>query len=54
VQQWEALVLKVCDDPYFSLNNAKAFKKLKKDYILGLGDIANFAIIGRHHDVKDE
>jgi hypothetical protein len=44
-RRWERLVLKGCDDPYFSLNSAKAFIKLKKDYIAGLGDTADFAIV---------
>ena len=47
-------MLKKCDNPYFSLNSAKAFIKLKKDYIAGLGDTANFAIVGRHRDARDE
>jgi hypothetical protein len=42
-------VLKGCDDPYFSLNSTKAFIKLKKDYIAGLGDTADFAIVGVHY-----
>jgi DNA ligase 4 len=54
VQRWEGLVLKGCDDPYFSLNSAKAFIKLKKDYIVGLGDTADFAIVGGHREAKDE
>jgi DNA ligase-4 len=54
VQRWEGLVLKGCDDPYISLNSAKAFIKLKKDYIPGLGDTADFAIVGGHRDAKDE
>ena len=54
VQRWEGLVLKRYNDPYFLLNNAKAFIKLKKDYIAGLGDIADFAIVSRHRDAKDK
>jgi DNA ligase 4 len=54
VQRWEGLVLKGSDDPYFSLNSAKAFIKLKKDYIAGLGDTADFAIVGGHRDARDE
>jgi DNA ligase-4 len=54
VQRWEELVLKGCDDPYFSLYNARAFIKLKKDYILGLGDIADFSIVGGHRDARDK
>ena len=50
VRRWEGLVLKWCDDPYFSFNSAKAFIKLKKDYISGLGDTADFAIVGGCHD----
>jgi DNA ligase 4 len=47
-------VLKGCNYPYFSLNGAKAFIKLKKDYIVGLGDTADFAIVSRHHNARDE
>ena len=35
---------KGCDDPYFLLNSAKAFIKLKKDTIADLGDTADFAM----------
>jgi DNA ligase-4 len=47
-------VLKGCDDPYFSFKGTKSFIKLKKDYIPGLGDTADFAIIGAHRDARDE
>jgi DNA ligase 4 len=47
-------VLKSCSDSYFSFNESKPFIKLKKDYILGLGDTADFAIIGGRCDVRDE
>lgn len=52
VRRWEGLVLKPYDEPYFrTKNHAKAkyssvWIKLKKDYIPGLGDTADFAIIG--------
>lgn len=52
VKRWEGLILKPCDDPYFwTKSHAKtkyssAWIKLKKDYIPGLGDTADFAIIG--------
>lgn len=52
VRRWEGLILKPCDEPYFrTKNHAKAkyssvWIKLKKDYIPGLGDTADFAIIG--------
>ncbi len=52
VKRWEGLVLKPCHEPYFrTKSHAKAkyssvWIKLKKDYIPGLGDTADFAIIG--------
>ncbi|KFA54356.1 hypothetical protein S40293_10070 [Stachybotrys chartarum IBT 40293] len=53
-QRWEGLVLKGCDDPYFSFNRSKPFIKLKKDYIPGLGDTADFVIIGGSRDAREE
>ncbi|KAH7114682.1 hypothetical protein EDB81DRAFT_873452 [Dactylonectria macrodidyma] len=53
-QRWEGFVLKGCDDPYFSFNGSKPFIKLKKDYIPGLGDTADFVIIGGRRDAGDE
>ena len=47
-------MLKGCDDPYFSLEGSKAFIKLKKDYIPGLGDTADLIIIGGRRDARDE
>jgi DNA ligase 4 len=47
-------VLKNCDEPYFSFNRTKPFIKLKKDYIPGLGDIADLVVIGRRRDVRDK
>jgi len=52
-QRWEGFVLKGCNDPYFSFNESKPFIKLK-DYIPGLGDTADFAIIGGRRDARDE
>lgn len=52
VKRWEGLILKPCHEPYFrTKGHAKAkyssvWIKLKKDYIPGLGDTADFAIIG--------
>jgi DNA ligase-4 len=46
--------LKGCDDSYFSFNRTKPFIKLKKDYIAGLGDTADFAIVGGRRDARDE
>ncbi|KAK4622152.1 DNA ligase 4 [Fulvia fulva] len=47
----EGLVLKPCGVPYFSLDASPddfkhSFIKLKKDYIDGMGDEADFAVIG--------
>ncbi|KAH8800779.1 hypothetical protein F5884DRAFT_713747 [Xylogone sp. PMI_703] len=53
-QRWEGFVLKGCDDPYFSFDGAKPFIKLKKDYIPGLGDTADFAIVGGRRNARDE
>ena len=53
-QRWEGLVLKAYDGPYFSLNGSQSHIKLKKDYIPGLGDTADFAIVGGSRDAKVE
>ncbi|KAK7219336.1 hypothetical protein V2G26_007339 [Clonostachys chloroleuca] len=53
-QRWEGLVLKGCDDPYFSFDTSKSFIKLKKDYIPGLGDTVDFVIIGGSRNANDE
>jgi hypothetical protein len=53
-RRWEGFVLKGCDDPYFSFNGTASFIKLKKDYIAGLGDTADFAIVGGRRDARDE
>lgn len=53
-QRWEGFVLKGCEDPYFSFDKNKAFIKLKKDYIPGLGDTADLIIVGGRRDARDE
>jgi len=51
-QRCEGLILKPCDGPYFSLGKSRPgchdgkVIKLKKDYIPGFGDTADFAIVG--------
>ena len=45
-QGWEGFVLKCCDEAYISMNGSGRYIKLKKDYIKGLGDTADFAIVG--------
>lgn len=58
-ERWEGLVIKACDEPYFSvLSSDKGdgytrWIKLKKDYIPGLGDTADFSLIGARYDPKD-
>lgn len=58
----EGLVLKPCGVPYFSLPlsagdlpvyGSDKVIKLKKDYISGLGDEADFAVIGASYDAKE-
>lgn len=58
-ERWEGYVLKGCDEPYFSILSSETDEcfgrwiKLKKDYIPGLGDTADFALIGGRYDPKD-
>ncbi|KAL2000795.1 hypothetical protein VTN02DRAFT_2599 [Thermoascus thermophilus] len=58
-ERWEGYVLKGCDEPYFAILSAETddgfgrWIKLKKDYIPGLGDTADFALIGGRYDAKD-
>lgn len=59
VLRWEGLVLKPSDEPYFNLGNTVQRKfpsrwvKLKKDCIKGLGDTADFAVVGASYDVTE-
>ena len=55
--RWEGLVLKPYEEPYFSgLKGSPWYLtrwiKLKKDCIGGLGDTADFAVIGAGYDAK--
>lgn len=56
-QRWEGYVLKGCDEPYFSMSTGHGtpgcWIKLKKDYIPGLGDTVDLAIIGGIYDSRD-
>ncbi|EEP79119.1 conserved hypothetical protein [Uncinocarpus reesii 1704] len=58
-QRWEGLVLKGSDEPYLPLFQESAninfghWIKLKKEYIPGLGDSADFALIGARYDPQD-
>ena len=55
-KRWEGFVLKPCDEPYVNYQEASpgdfpsCWFKLKKDYIPGLGDTADFAIVGAGRD----
>ncbi|KAL8711697.1 MAG: hypothetical protein Q9220_003868 [cf. Caloplaca sp. 1 TL-2023] len=57
-QRWEGLVLKPSSDPYFGFGKSaqgsvvKGWIKLKRDYIPGLGDTLDFAIIGAGYDAS--
>lgn len=56
--RWEGLVLKPSDEPYFSSpqtsknGSLRGWIKLKKDYIPGLGDSADFAVVGAGYDAS--
>lgn len=58
-RRWEGLILKACDDSYFSMcpagvdNPSGRWIKLKKDYIPGLGDTVDLVLIGGHYDAAD-
>ena len=59
VMRWEGLVLKPSDEPYFNLGRSSDGRypsrwiKLKKDCIKGLGDSADFAVLGAGYDVRE-
>ncbi|KAL9100488.1 MAG: hypothetical protein Q9163_004143 [Psora crenata] len=57
VRRWEGLVLKPADEPYFHLEHGSTtypsrWIKMKKDCIHGLGDTADFAVVGAGYDAK--
>ena len=49
-RRWEGLVMKPADESYFGNGSFGAWIKLKKDYIPGLGDTADIAVIGASYD----
>lgn len=59
VRQWEGIILKPLDEPYFRSNKgpsrdfASCWIKMKKDYIPGLGDTADFAVVGAGYCAKE-
>lgn len=57
-QACEGLVLKPCGLPYYTLDRDPGrrfhgYIKLKKDYIAGLGDEADFAVVGASYDAQE-
>ena len=57
VRRWEGLVLKPADEAYFGSTRSVRgglpyWIKLKKDCIKGLGDTADFAVVGAGYDVQ--
>ncbi|CRG87500.1 splicing factor 3A subunit 3 [Talaromyces islandicus] len=58
-ERWEGYILKGCDEPYFAILSSDTKEgfcrwiKLKKDYIPGLGDTADFCLVGARYDPKD-
>ena len=56
-ERCEGLILKACDVPYFSLDQqadggVKGYIKIKKDYIAGMGDEADFAVVGASYHAQ--
>ena len=49
---WEGLVLKPSEDPYYSWTKQPRSIKLKKDYLRQLGDSADLCIIGARQDSR--
>ncbi|KAK1065149.1 hypothetical protein LTR74_008121 [Friedmanniomyces endolithicus] len=57
VQRCEGLILKPCGVPYFSLDlgpseTCRCYIKLKKDYIEGMGDEVDFAVVGASYNAQ--
>lgn len=58
-QRWEGYILKACEEPYFPMysagvdNSFGRWIKLKKDYIPGLGDTVDLALVGASYDAQE-
>ncbi|KAI9933091.1 hypothetical protein MW887_007562 [Aspergillus wentii] len=58
-ERWEGFVLKGCEDPYFPILSTETrgaygrWIKLKKDYIPGLGDTVDLALVGAKYEARD-
>ena len=51
-RNWEGLVLKGLRDPYVNRQGTQRHIKLKKDYIPGLGDSADLAVVGGRYEAN--
>ncbi|PTU21148.1 hypothetical protein P175DRAFT_0421149, partial [Aspergillus ochraceoroseus IBT 24754] len=57
--RWEGFILKGCEDPYFAIltgpdsGSFGCWIKLKKDYIPGLGDTIDLALIGAAYNARE-
>ncbi|KAL4978899.1 hypothetical protein BDW66DRAFT_164159 [Aspergillus desertorum] len=58
-ERWEGFILKGCEDPYFPIlvdpgtSCEGRWIKLKKDYIPGLGDTVDLALVGAAYNARD-
>ncbi|KAL4882286.1 hypothetical protein BJY04DRAFT_217604 [Aspergillus karnatakaensis] len=58
-ERWEGFILKGCEDPYFPIlidprdSCFGRWIKLKKDYIPGLGDTLDLALVGATYNARD-
>ncbi|KAK5683182.1 hypothetical protein LTS10_004713 [Elasticomyces elasticus] len=57
VMRCEGLILKPCGSPYFPLDTSlyeqrRFYIKLKKDYVEGMGDEADFAVVGASYNAQ--
>ncbi|RDW92822.1 ATP dependent DNA ligase domain protein [Aspergillus mulundensis] len=58
-ERWEGFILKGCEDPYFPIlvdcgtSCEGRWIKLKKDYIPGLGDTVDLALVGAAYNASD-
>ncbi|KAL4988940.1 hypothetical protein BDW68DRAFT_196352 [Aspergillus falconensis] len=58
-KRWEGFILKGCEDPYFPIvvdpgaSYEGRWIKLKKDYIPGLGDTVDLALVGAAYHARD-
>ncbi|KAI9712358.1 MAG: hypothetical protein M1820_001571 [Bogoriella megaspora] len=57
--RWEGIILRPADAPYFSFSSESGSSKyqglikLKRDYFAGMGEEADFAVVGASYKVRD-